>query len=465
MSEIMNQQHKIVIASSKKNFFKGVEKKLKHLATFVLFFSPHGLAKQILHEAPDCVLLGMDGLDEEASELIEAIKRFDDNLPIIVLSPSEKIEDVVKLMRQGIYDYFTLPADLSRLENSIQNAIRMYTLTKRIFLLENQMKADLKLDEIIGTSSVMQTVFQTIRNVAGANATVLITGPSGVGKELVAKAIHRLSKRKDRRFLDINCAAIPKELLENELFGHERGAYTGADRRYIGCFERADGGTLFLDEMSEMELALQVKLLRFLQEKQFYRVGGTEPIHVDVAIVAATNQNLLECVGKGTFREDLFYRLNVVQIAVPALKDRKEDIPLLAKHFLEKYARKNDKLFLDFTPHAMEILLQYEWPGNVRELENTIERCVVLHNDTKVKPNYLPGTLQKPSEKSGEAPQLASSEESLASQKVLPLETMERYIIEAALKVCTGNVGLAARQLKIGQATLYRKIKQYGLRY
>ena len=308
----------------------------------------------------------------------------------------------------------------------------------------------------------MQEIFQTIQLVAKTGATVLILGESGTGKELVARAVHYHSTRVGRKFIDINCGAIPRELLENELFGHERGAFTGAERRYLGCCERADGGTLFLDEISEMDPVLQVKLLRFLQERSFMRIGGNESIKVDVRIIAATNKNLEKLVQEGKFREDLFYRLNVVPILMPPLRDRSEDIPLLAKHFLENFSHKNEKIFIDFSAEALQALMAYEWPGNVRELENAIERVVVLNNDTKVKLPHLPDFMQTvdQSAKRPAVPAVLKKE----GGGVVPLEVMERYLIEEALRQCTGNVAEAARKLQIGQATMYRKIKQYGLR-
>jgi len=243
------------------------------------------------------------------------------------------------------------------------------------------------------------------------------------------------------------------------MFGHERGAFTGADRRYIGSVERAHEGTLFLDEISEMDALLQVKLLRFLQERNFTRIGGSQTIPVDVRIVAATNRNLAQEVESGRFREDLFYRLNVVPIQLPALRERKEDIPVLLQHFLHKYAGKNDKAFHEVDAEALEALLNYDWPGNVRELENVMERVVVLNNDTQVKLKHLPQQIQEAQKKA--SPVLSVNWQD--DGHILPLELVERYAIESALRRCLGNVGEAAQKLKIGQATLYRKIKQYGL--
>jgi len=416
----------------------------------------------LIREAPEAVVYYMEGGGRDAAgKVFDTIKTYDDNLPLIVVAESKALDDAVSAMKAGAFDYFSLPLDRTKFKNSVIHAVRLYGLTKRVFLLESQMGFKEGFDDIIGASSPMREVFNLIRMVAKSNATVLVLGESGTGKELVAKAIHRHSPRSNKMFLDINCGAIPRELLENEMFGHERGAYTGADRRYIGSIERAHGGTMFLDEISEMEPKLQVKLLRFLQERSFMRVGGTELIGVDVRIVAATNRDLNKMVEEGGFREDLFYRLNVVPVHIPPLRERRDDIPLLAKFFLHKQTQKNEKIFLDFAPQVMDALVSYDWPGNVRELENVIERVVVLNNDSRVKMAHLPPVIKETAKKTT----VSAADISLPEEgKIIPLELVEKYAIEAALKRCMGNVAEAARKLKIGQATLYRKIKEYGLK-
>jgi two-component system response regulator HydG len=414
-------------------------------------------------EAPDAILLRPTTNMLLLRQHVDVVRNFDDNLPIIVLADKGDVTQAVELVRQGAYDYFTEPLDLERLNTSLTHAVKMYHLTKKVFLLENQMGWRGNFDELIGHSAKMQEIFQLITSVAKSNATVLVTGESGTGKELVARALHRHSARNQKRFIDLNCGAIPRELLENELFGHERGAYTGADRLYIGSCERANGGSLFLDEICEMEPSLQVKILRLLQERSFMRVGGNDNIDVDVRFIAATNRDVMEEVKSGRFREDLYYRLNVVTIHIPALRERSEDVPLLAKHFLEKITRKNEKIFVDIHPDALMCLMNYDWPGNVRELENVIERVVVLYNDTQVKVKHLPLHIQTIKRRTGDG---ASEPVGLfaANQSIIPLDLIEKYAIEAALQKCVGNVSEAAKKLKIGQATLYRKIRQYGLR-
>jgi len=416
-------------------------------------------------EGPDCVIFHSDdNIEEKVSSYINEVRAVDDNLPVIVISEKGSIEDAVKVMKEGAYEFFTNPKEVEKISISIFHAIRLYNLTKKIYLLEQRAGWQGMFDDMIGHSAKMQEIFQLIKTVAKSNATVLILGESGTGKELVAKAIHRYSKRLKKSFIDINCGAIPRELLENELFGHEKGAYTGADRLYIGSCERAHQGTLFLDEICEMDPLLQVKLLRLLQDRSFNRVGGLEKIVADIRFIAATNREIEQEVKEGKFREDLFYRLNVVPIVVPPLRDRKEDILPIAKFFLERYSEKNEKIFVDVASDAAEALIKYDWPGNVRELENVIERIVVLNNDSSVKLKHLPAKIQeaKPERKGRGVP--TTSFAASDGQKIIPLELVEKYAIETALDKCDGNVSEAARQLKIGQATLYRKIKQYGLR-
>lgn len=414
-------------------------------------------------EMPDALLVHLTADENLPIEWMEKVRRFDDNLPIVFVTEARPIGDVVSLMKAGANDYLTMPLDEEKLKVVVANACRLYMLTKRVFLLENRAGLQTRFGELVGTTGKMQEIFEMVRSVAKSHATVLIMGESGTGKELVARAVHQYSPRVGRRFIDINCGAIPKELLENELFGHERGAFTGADSRYIGCCERADGGTLFLDEISEMDMHMQVKLLRFIQERTFNRIGGTQQVKVDVRIVAATNRELHDYVREGKFREDLFYRLNVVPVHIPALRERRDDIPLLAKHFLEKYSQKNEKIFLDFAPDALEALIAYNWPGNVRELENTIERVVVLNNDTRVKLAHLPEAMRNNND-AGDTTVKRPMKTPLDENRIVPLDVMEKYMIEAALEQCGGNVSEAAKRLRIGQATLYRKIKQYGLR-
>ncbi len=421
------------------------------------------LFPSLANHSPDLVLFNFNatpGVDHMS--LVQEIRSIDEHLPIFVLAEHSDVSTAVGFMRAGATDFLVLPAGMDQLEASLKRASQMYHLARKVFQVERKAVGKGDFLGIVGQSNQMQDNFKMISTVAKSNATVLIQGESGTGKELIAKAIHVMSGRPKHKFIDLNCGAIPRELLENELFGHERGAYTGADRRYIGSFERANGGTIFLDEISEMDPSLQVKILRVLQERSFQRVGGSEKVHVDVRIVAATNRDLQKEVEEGRFREDLYYRLNVVPIWLPPLRERREDIPLLARHFLNIYSLRNDKIFLDFHPEAVEVLINYGWPGNVRELENTIERLVVLSNDSQVKVKHLPSHLQNVDRAIG-----WSRDQSLSSiapeKEVFTLEQIEKQAIETALKKCEGNVLEAARRLKVGQATLYRKIRKFGI--
>lgn len=397
------------------------------------------------------------------TDLIAEGKQANEHLPIICVGSVSEVEDVVTLMKAGSYDVLEEPVLWPKMLAAVGHAVENYRLTRRVSVLESQVQWEGRFDNIVGSSPAMQEIYHMVKTVAKSNATILILGESGTGKELVANAIHKHSGRDAKRFVDINCGAIPRELLENELFGHERGAFTGADRQYIGSVERATGGTLFLDEIGELDVNLQVKLLRLLQEKSFQRIGGTSKIDVDIRVIAATNRDLQAEVEKGNFREELYYRLNVVPIAIPPLRSRREDIPLLAKHFLDKYAAENSRRFKDFSSQALQALVNYDWPGNVRELENTIERVVVLHDDTKVKLLHLPRFIQK-SERTVRS--RVDTEMTLDPyQKVVPLAIVEQNAIESTLAKCNGDVVLAAKKLQIGQATLYRKLKRYGIRH
>ncbi|OGQ07444.1 MAG: hypothetical protein A3G32_00745 [Deltaproteobacteria bacterium RIFCSPLOWO2_12_FULL_40_28] len=410
----------------------------------------------------DCVLILVDGEDVTPEiSLSGELRKTYDNLPIFVIGKKNHWEPAVSFMKQGVTDYLPYSESKDCLKKNLSNKIRVYHMTKRVFQGDGVSRFISPFEGMVGNSERMQENFRMIQSVSKSNATVLITGESGTGKELVAKAVHHISNRSQYRFVDLNCGAIPRDLLENELFGHEKGSFTGAHKRYLGSFEAAHRGTLFLDEISEMDPLLQVKLLRVLQERSFMRIGGTEKIDVDVRIIAATNKNLHDSIEKGLFREDLFYRLNVVNINIPALRERREDILLIATHFLEFHSAKNNRIFIDFATDAMETLINYDWPGNVRELENTIERIVVLHDDSQVKLKYLPKHIQKVNRSIAlsEVAKPATTDET----NIIPLDDLEKQAIELALLKFQGNISVVAKKLKIGQATLYRKVKKYGL--
>ncbi len=351
-------------------------------------------------------------------------------------------------MREGAYDYIEKPFCPEKAELLIDKLVEHQRLIEENISLHQRLEERYRFENIIAKSPKMQRVVELIKVVAKSNATVLITGDSGTGKELVARAIHSQSYRRDKPFIAVSCAALPESLLESELFGHEKGAFTGAYAQKKGKFEAANRGTLFLDEIGEMSANIQVHLLRVLEEKEFTRVGGNELIKVDVRVISATNKDLKKAVANGEFREDLYYRLNVVTIELPPLRERKEDIPLLAQHFLKKFAVENQKEITDFSPEATDFLLKYDWPGNVRELENAIERAVILAKDSCIDIADLPqeNRLLAHSPPRGES-----------------LREVEKNHILNVLNETGGNYSEAARILGISRATLYNKIKEYGI--
>lgn len=414
----------------------------------------------IRRTAADAYVFCMKGSCEDLYKRLEEIKKFNEGLPVFVFAHDSDVSFAVGMLKSGVVDHYVRPLDSETFLKTLEREVRLYNLTKKVFIGGRIPFEGYVFENMIGRSRKMQDNFQMIAAVAKSNATVLITGESGVGKELVAKALHRLSERSKERFVDINCGAIPHDLLENELFGHEKGSFTGAHKRYIGSFEAAHKGTLFLDEISEMDVLLQVKLLRVLQERSFSRIGGNEKINIDVRIVAATNCVIQSSIEKGEFREDLYYRLNVINIDIPPLRERREDIPLLSKHFLDYYSAKNNRIIVDFSNDAMEALINYDWPGNVRELENSIERIVVLNDVTQVRLKHLPEHIQHVDRSIGYTDEPGKSHDDIG---VIPLEDLERQAIEAALLKFHGNISVAAKKLKIGQATLYRKVKKFGI--
>ncbi len=432
---------------------------LEAMQANILQSSEDEVLSHIAQNIGDLLLISIDNISDPLFCFIEEVKEQNQQLPIILFINKVTIAESVKLIKAGVSDILLAQLDLKELAPKLQNYLNEYQLKKKYF---NKAAKTLLHDcyGMVGTSKVMRQLFQMLEQIAKSKATVLILGESGVGKELVAHAIHQ-SALAQGKFVDLNCGAIPNELLENELFGHERGAYTGAERRYIGSFERAKGGTLFLDEICEMNISLQVKMLRVLQEKHFYRVGGNEKIAVDVRILAATNRDIEKEVREGRFREDLYYRLNVIPIQVPALRERKEDIPMLVDYFMRHYASKNEKGMLEVHPEAMYALQHYAWPGNVRELENTIQRLVTLVQDQQLKPKHLPDYMLQQTHLQPQLDQLFANRSQ--DLQLGSLEDLEKQAIATTLQQLSGNLALAAKCLKIGQATLYRKIKKYGL--
>ena len=373
---------------------------------------------------------------------------------VVLMTAYSSVETAVDALRLGAYDYLTKPLDFDALRETLQRAVDHSRMSVENRELRRQLSEAAAGPEILGRSPAVSAMREIIATVAPTEATVLITGESGTGKELVARAVHGASARANKPLVTVNCAALAENLLESELFGHERGAFTGADRRREGRFLQADGGTLFLDEIGEMPLSLQAKLLRALQQGEVQRVGSDSPITVDVRVIAATNRNLREEVEQKRFREDLFFRLNVISIEVPALRERSEDIPLLAAHF----AARNRKNVKGFAPQALDMLRRYSWPGNVRELQNAVERAVILCTGDLITGPELPASVTGAAEQAAPVPETA--EASLAG---LSLEALERRAIEDTLRQTEDNKSEAARRLGITRATLHNKLRKYGL--
>ena len=390
----------------------------------------------------DLVMPGMDGI-----ELMKRAKEILPSIEVIIITAYGSIPTAITAMKDGAYDYIEKPFCPERAELLVEKLAEHQELVEENLSLRQRLEDRYRFENIIAKSSKMQRVIEVIKVVAKSNATVLITGDSGTGKELVARAIHSQSHRRNKPFVAVSCAALPESLLESELFGHEKGSFTGAYAQKKGKFEFSNGGTLFLDEVGEMSANIQVHLLRVLEEKEFARVGGNEPIKVDVRVISATNKDLRKAIEKQEFREDLYYRLNVVSIELPPLRERKEDIPLLAEHFLHKFAMENQKEITGFSPEAMEFVLDYEWPGNVRELENAVERAVILAKDSII-------TI-------ADLPQENLSQVRLASTGKNLKEVEKNHVLNV-LRETGGNYSEAARILGISRMTLYNKAREYG---
>ncbi|MDZ7347050.1 MAG: sigma-54 dependent transcriptional regulator, partial [candidate division KSB1 bacterium] len=377
----------ILIVDDDKNICKMIEASLRKERKYEVSTALSGEAclKLIKEDLPDLVLLDIQMPGIDGIETLKRIKEEEPRLPVIMMTAHGTIERAVNSMKLGAYDFLTKPFARERLLVTVQNALLNSSLQKEVSELRSELKNKYGFHNIIGQSGIMQDVFRAVEKVVNSNVTVLIQGESGTGKELIARAIHFHSKtRANKPFVAVNCSALPESLLESELFGHEKGSFTGASGRRIGKFEQADGGTIFLDEIGLMTPATQSKILRILQEREFERVGGNELIKVNVRVISATNKDLEEEMKAGNFREDLYYRISVFPIKLPPLRERKEDIPLLAAHFLKKFNEQEGKHIEGISPDALELLMAYNWPGNVRELENAMERAVVLANGDEI---------------------------------------------------------------------------------
>jgi DNA-binding NtrC family response regulator len=402
--------------------------------------------------APDVVVtdLKMPGLS--GLELMEKIRARDGECVVIVMTAFGAVESAVQAMRQGAADYLTKPVNVDELSLVLKREVERKRLRAEAGQLRERLSEKHRINNIIGASPAMQQVFDAVLQVAPSRASVLIAGESGTGKELIAAAIHEHSPRAKKPFVKLHCAALAESLLESELFGHERGSFTGAVGRREGRFELADGGTLFLDEIGEISPSIQVKLLRFLQEHEFERVGGNQTIKVDVRVITATNRNLLQRVKDGLFREDLYYRLNVVSIEMPPLRARPSDIPLLASHFLAKYARENGKQVDGFTDEALAQIANYEWPGNVRELENAIERAVVVSRKPRIGVDDFAAAIATAQKRGDGMPVIPGAK----------MDELERYAILKTLEQTGGSTSRAAEILGISPRTIQYRLQQYS---
>jgi DNA-binding NtrC family response regulator len=402
--------------------------------------------------APDVVVtdLKMPGLS--GLELMDKVRERDPSCVVVVMTAFGDIETAVQAMRQGAADYLTKPVNVEELALVLKRELERKRLRAEAGQLRERLSERHRISNIIGTSPPMQQVFDTILQVAPSRASVLITGESGTGKELIAAAIHEHSPRVKKPFVKLHCAALAESLLESELFGHERGSFTGAVGRREGRFEQADGGTLFLDEIGEISPATQVKLLRFLQEHEFERVGGNQTIKVDVRVVTPTNRDLLARVKEGQFREDLYYRLNVVAVDMPALRQRESDVPLLASHFLGRYAKENGKAIEGFTDDALTQLSNYAWPGNVRELENAIERAVVVCKGARIGLGDLTPAIAAAARRADGMPAIPGAK----------MEELERFAIMKTLEHTGGSTSRAAEILGISARTIQYRLQQYS---
>ncbi len=396
---------------------------------------------------------------------IELLKHVKDNYPdtvFMMITAFGTTENAVEAMKMGAYDYLTKPFKLDEVRLNIQNALRSNTLELENRSLKKELVKEYSFANLVGNAPAMHKVYDLIKRVSGTSSNVLVTGDSGTGKEMVAKAIHYNGPLKDKPFISVNCGAIPENLMESEMFGHKKGSFTGAVVDKAGLFEAADGGTLFLDEVGELPLTIQVKLLRAIQERMIRRVGATDDLKVDVRIIAATNRDLLKMVNDGTFRQDLYYRLNVIDIKTPSLKDRKEDIPLLVHHFLKKYNERLTKTVVGISDEAMEVLKKYDYPGNVRELENIIERTVALEGGATILPESLPPFVNTPAGR-----KLASSNEIQVTEAGVDLDKIigqiEKELIIKAVHQANGVKKRAAKLLNITFRSMRYRVEKYNL--
>lgn len=456
----MSLYAKILIVDDDKNSREGLRIFLEGLE-YEVFCADNGTEGLALYrkERPDLVLTDVRMPGMQGGELLETLKAENPSACIILMTAYGTVDDAVKAMKKGAFYYLTKPLNLEELEFLVKKALQSQTLQEENRELKEALfRQKFEAGEILARSQVMKDVLKTVDQIAQSTATVLIEGESGTGKELIAHRIHQLSPRRHGPFVPVHCAALTQSLLTSELFGHEKGSFTGASERKVGRFERAHQGTLFLDEVGEISQETQVKLLRVLQEREFERVGSTKSIRVDTRLICATNKNLLDEVKAGRFREDLYYRINVIYLRVPPLRDRKDDIPLLVDTFVKHFAQLNGKKITGVEPEALDALKRYAWPGNIRELKNIMERMVVLSQEETLRLALVPEDIRQ--NRGAPAAELSSVLQGTSGQQ---LSDVEREFIRAKLAESQGNKSRAAKLLGISRRTLYRKIDEYKL--
>ncbi|BFR47076.1 sigma-54 dependent transcriptional regulator [Nitratidesulfovibrio sp. HK-II] len=456
----MNEKTHLLVLDDEKNYLLVLEALLTDAGYTVTALNDPETGLAFLEESEvDVIITDMKMPKITGREVLEQVKKNWPHIPVLIMTAFGSIESAVEVMKYGAFDYITKPFSNDELLLSVHNASELSRMHRQYRVLRENLEERYGMHQIIGKSRAIRETLAMVDRAAPSRSTVLITGESGTGKELVARAIHFSSPRNKGPFVSVNCMALNPGVLESELFGHEKGSFTGAVAMRRGRFEQAGGGTLFLDEIGELTPELQVKLLRVLQERRFERVGGTEEVEVDIRVVAATNKNLQEEVEKGNFREDLYYRLNVVHIALPPLRERREDIPLLVAHFVDKLARENGVTPKTFTPEALDYMTGYEWPGNIRQLQNVVERCLVLVSGDTIRVDDLPPELRD------EEAQLKSAVDLLPVQLDLAdtLERIEAALIRRALVRADFVQVKAAELLAISKSLLQYKLKKYNI--
>lgn len=455
----MSKKNKILIVDDEKNTREGLRRALSGSYSVSITDNGESALSMLSDEHFDVVLTDLRMPDLDGLGFLKEIMIKEDHPVCIMFTAYGSVENAVKAMRLGAYDYLTKPVNLENLEIVLKRAVESRQLKKENKELKRELASKYAFGNMIGKSERMQHTFDAIKQIAPARSTVLLTGESGTGKELAARALHQLSDRADKPFITVHCAALSRNLLETELFGYEKGAFTGANERRIGRFEAANGGTIFLDEIAEIEPSVQVILLRILETRSFERVGGSESIEVDIRLLAATNRNLKEMVNKEEFREDLYYRLNVLPIHMPALRERREDIPLLLKHYLDIFNMENRRKINSFTSETLAILASFDWPGNIRELRNSVERMVVMARKDVIAVNDIPKEIRNAVSKIRSSDPLALNRDT----QPLDITTNEKSLITKALEESDGNRTTAAKKLGISRRTIIRKIHQFHL--